>query len=311
MALAPCGQTQHDDAAATSGFNVAGRLECNVKAVPFMQEPRTATTAIRATEATVYLVGAGPGDPDLLTVKALRLIGSADVVLHDDLVPQAIIKLASPAAEIVNVGKRCGVKCVTQEEINAWMVLHALRNRSVVRLKSGDPLLFGRAAEEMAALAEAGVAFEIVPGITSGFAAAAALGCSLTDRNGASSVVITTGHHAQSHVVSRQLQLEDATRIVYMPGRDLHQQAEEWLRQGLPPELPCAIVSHTGQPSEKIQCMTLAELGKAEPAPAPSLLLAGWAVGNAGTDSTVALREATQKMPAQEQRAEGQEVCLV
>ena len=174
------------------------------------------------------------------------------------------------------------------------MVLHALRNRNVVRLKSGDPLLFGRAVEEMAALAEAGVPFEIVPGITSGFAAAAALGCSLTDRNGASSVVITTGHHAQSHLMSQRSQLEDATRIVYMPGRDLHRQAEEWLRQGLPPELPCAIVSHTGQPSEKIQCTTLAEFGNAEPALAPSLLLAGWAVGNVGAESTAALHDATE-----------------
>lgn len=264
-----------------------------------------------AAQATVYLVGAGPGNPDLLTVKALRLIQAADVILHDDLVPEAILALALPAAEIVNVGKRCGVKCVTQEEINALMVLHALRNRSVVRLKSGDPLLFGRAVEEMASLAEAGVAFEIVPGITSGFAAAAALGCSLTDRNGASSVIITTGHHAQSHLMSRRSQLEDATRIVYMPGRDLHRQAEEWLRQGLPPELPCAIVSHTCQPSEKIQCTTLAELGNAEPALAPSLLLAGWAVGNVGAESTAALRDATRSTRPQEERAEEREVCLV
>ena len=105
----------------------------------------------------VYLVGAGPGDPDLLTVKAVRLIRSADVILHDDLVPQAILDYASPSAEIVNVGKRCGTKTITQEEINALMIEHARENRSVVRLKSGDPLIFGRAAEEMDALAEAGI----------------------------------------------------------------------------------------------------------------------------------------------------------
>ena len=108
-----------------------------------------------ATPGTVYLVGAGPGDPDLLTVKALRLIESADVILHDDLVPQAILALA-PQAEVVNVGKRCGKKSITQEEINALMIDHAQAGRTVVRLKSGDPLLFGRAAEEMSALRRGG-----------------------------------------------------------------------------------------------------------------------------------------------------------
>src|SRR5215469_6873764 len=118
----------------------------------------------------VWLVGAGPGDPDLLTVKALRLIQSAHVILHDDLVPQAILELGRHA-ETVNVGKRCGVKNITQEEIHALMIEHARNGRRVVRLKSGDPLIFGRAAEEMSALAEAGVAFEVVPGITAAFAA--------------------------------------------------------------------------------------------------------------------------------------------
>jgi len=107
----------------------------------------------------VHLVGAGPGDPDLLTVKALRLIQSADVLLHDDLVPNAILDLARSGCEVVNVGKRCGVKNVTQEEINALMAEHARAHRRVVRLKSGDPLIFGRAAEEIAALTEAGIPF--------------------------------------------------------------------------------------------------------------------------------------------------------
>ena len=125
-----------------------------------------------AERVRVALVGAGPGDPELLTVKALRLIQSADVILHDDLVPQAILDLASPSAEIQNVGKRCGIKTITQDGINALMVEHALANRSVVRLKSGDPLLFGRAAEEISALTEAGVEFEVVPGVSAAFAAA-------------------------------------------------------------------------------------------------------------------------------------------
>jgi uroporphyrin-III C-methyltransferase len=227
---------------------------------------------------SVYLVGAGPGDPDLLTVKALRLIQSAQVVLHDDLVPRPILNLAAPGAEIVNVGKRCGTKTITQEEINALMIVHARGGKAVVRLKSGDPLIFGRAAEEMTALAAADVPYEVVPGITAAFAAAAAVGCSLTDRNSASNVIFSTGHHASSHNQSPLPEIEDGTRVVYMPGRDLRLLAEEWLQQGLPPDLPCAIVSHAAQPNQAIRCTTLAALGDAAPTAAPSLLIAGWAV---------------------------------
>ncbi len=226
----------------------------------------------------VFLVGAGPGDPDLLTVKALRLIQSADVILHDDLVPQPILDLAAPSAEIVNVGKRCGIKSITQEEIHALMIEHARAHRLVLRLKSGDPLIFGRAAEEIAALSAAEVPFEVVPGITAAFAAAAAVGFSLTSRNAASNVIFSTGHHAQSHNHAPLPQLEDATRVVYMPGRDLCLLALQWLQEGLPPEFPCAIVSRAGHPDQQIRCTTLAALGDAEPVPAPSLLIAGWAI---------------------------------
>ena len=226
----------------------------------------------------VFLVGAGPGDPDLLTVKALRLIHSADVILHDDLVAPAILNLAPLHAVVVNVGKRCGSKSITQEEIHALMIGNARAGRKVVRLKSGDPLIFGRAAEEIAALADAEVPFEIVPGITAAFAAAAAVGCSLTSRNAASNVIFSTGHHAASHNSASIPQLEDATRIVYMPGRDLRLLALEWLQEGLPPEFPCAIVSRAGHPDQQIRCTTLAALGDAKPVPAPSLLIAGWAI---------------------------------
>jgi uroporphyrin-III C-methyltransferase/precorrin-2 dehydrogenase/sirohydrochlorin ferrochelatase len=232
----------------------------------------------RASAGHVYLVGAGPGDPDLLTVKALRLIQTADVILHDDLVPQAIIDLASPGAEILNVGKRCGSRTITQDEINQLMIEYAHANRSVVRLKSGDPLIFGRAGEEMTALAQADVPFQVVPGITAAFAAAAAIGCSLTSRNSASNVIFSTGHHAQSHNQSPLPELEDATRVVYMPGRDLTLLAQEWLQQGLPPDFPCAVVSQASQPGQQVRCTTLAALGDAEPTVAPSLLIAGWAV---------------------------------
>jgi len=241
-----------------------------------------------APACNVYLVGAGPGDPDLLTVKAVRLIRTANVILHDDLVPQAILDHASPSAEIVNVGKRCGTKTITQDEINALMIHHAREDRNVVRLKSGDPLIFGRAAEEMASLAAAGVAFQVVPGITAAFAAAAAIGCSLTDRNSASNVIFSTGHHAQSHNQSPLPELEDATRVVYMPGRDLRLLAQEWLQQGLPPDFPCAVVSRAAQPGQQVRCTTLAALGDAEPTLAPSLLIAGWAVREIAASSSLA-----------------------
>jgi uroporphyrin-III C-methyltransferase / precorrin-2 dehydrogenase / sirohydrochlorin ferrochelatase len=237
-------------------------------------------TALSSTPVgKVFLVGAGPGDPDLLTVKALRLIQSAKVILHDELVPQAVLSLA-PHAVIVNVGKRCGMKSISQQEINTLMVEHAQAGRSVVRLKSGDPLIFGRAAEEMSALCEAGVAFEVVPGITSAFAAAAAIPASLTDRHSASNVIFSTGHHAQSHNDAALPALEDATRVVYMPGRDLTLLAAEWRAEGLPAELPCVLVSHAGQPTQQVFATTLDELGNASPMQAPSLLLAGWSLRN-------------------------------
>jgi len=226
----------------------------------------------------VALVGAGPGDPELLTIRALHLIQSAQVILHDDLVPSSILSLASLHAMVVNVGKRCGTKNITQDEINALMIEHAQAGRAVVRLKSGDPLLFGRAAEEISALTEAGVSYTIVPGVSAAFAAAAALGCSLTDRACASSVLLTTGHHAQSHNNAPLPQIEDATRVVYMPGRDLTLLAAQWLAEGLPPDFPCAVVSHAAQPDQQVLHTTLASLGQAKPTAAPSLLIAGWAV---------------------------------
>jgi uroporphyrin-III C-methyltransferase len=244
-------------------------------------------------EGKVFLVGAGPGDPDLLTVKALRLIQSADVVLHDDLVTPAILELAGESAEVVNVGKRCGTKSITQEEIHSLMIAHAEAGRRVVRLKCGDPLIFGRAAEEMSALTDAGVAFEVVPGITAAFAAAAAIPCSLTDRNAASNVIFSTGHHAQSHNHAPVPELEDATRIVYMPGRDLSLLALEWLQEGLPADFPCAIVSHAAQPGQQVQRTTLGELGKARPTQSPSLLIAGWAVRETADNQIGAIERAS------------------
>jgi uroporphyrin-III C-methyltransferase/precorrin-2 dehydrogenase/sirohydrochlorin ferrochelatase len=257
---------------------LAERQICDSALCSTKQLARTGREAARARAGHVYLAGAGPGDPELLTVKALRLIESGDAILHDDLVPAAVLDLARPEAERVNVGKRCGAKSITQDEISALMIEHARAGRSVVRLKSGDPMLFGRAAEETAALDEAGVPYEVVPGVSAAFAAAAAMGRSLTDRDWASHVIFSTGHHAQSHNREALPAIESATRVVYMPGRDLKLLAVEWMAEGLPLELPCAVVSHVAQPEQQVVHTTLGELGELEPAAAPSLLLAGWAV---------------------------------
>ena len=266
---------------------LATREICDSALCSTKQMARTGKPVVYAEAGTVYLVGAGPGDPELLTVKALRLIESADVILHDDLVPQAIIDLAQPRAQVVNVGKRCGVKSITQEEINGMMIEHACAGCSVVRLKSGDPMLFGRAAEEMAALGEAGVRYEVAPGISAAFAAAAAIGRSLTDREWASNVIFSTGHHAQSHNRAALPALEDATRVVYMPGQDLTLLAQQWMSEGLPAELPCALVSRAALPDQQVAYTMLGELGRAEPLTAPSLLIAGWAVRELDTKNLV------------------------
>jgi uroporphyrin-III C-methyltransferase len=134
----------------------------------------------------VYLVGAGPGDPELLTMKALKLLKSADVVLHDDLIPTEILALVPSSTQLHSVGKRFGHKRISQEEINGLLVRHALLGALVVRLKSGDPLIFGRAGEEIEALRKAHIDFEIVPGITAALGAAAKAQIPLTHRQGAS-----------------------------------------------------------------------------------------------------------------------------
>src|SRR6184192_1706377 len=144
----------------------------------------------------VYLVGAGPGDPELLTLKALKILKRADVVLHDDLVSMEILAFVPSTARIQNVGKRCGGKSTSQREINSLLIQYALLGLQVVRLKGGDPFIFGRGGEEMQALREGGIEVEVVPGITAALGAAAAIQIPLTYREISSSLVFLTGHHA-------------------------------------------------------------------------------------------------------------------
>jgi uroporphyrin-III C-methyltransferase len=234
----------------------------------------------RNLEGKVYLVGAGPGDPELLTVKAHHLISHADVILHDALVPEAILALAGRQAEVANVGKRCGAKGTTQAEIDARMIDSARRGLEVVRLHGGDPAIFGRLAEETDALEAAGISFEVVPGITAATAAAAQMGVSLTDRRKSSRLVIVSGYRAsknasQAKVDWKELAREEATLVVYMPGNNFAALREELLAAGLRPETPAVIVSHATTPSEHHHCATLGDLDKLPRMESPAVLLIG------------------------------------
>ncbi len=200
----------------------------------------------------VYLVGAGPGDPELLTVRATRLLQQADIVLHDALVSPEVLALIG-SANVIDIGKRCGTKLLTQQEINSLLVAYASQYEVVVRLKGGDPTIFGRAGEEIEALAEANIPCEIVPGITSAIAAAAAAGFSLTDRRFAASLVLTTAHRGQNDeaLAWDRLVTSHSTLAIYMPGSDYRQLASQLCDAGLNPQTPCAVISHAGRPTQQ------------------------------------------------------------
>ncbi len=225
---------------------------------------------------TVYLVGAGPGDPELLTVKALRLLQSADVVLYDGLVSDAVLALARGAL-LIHVGKRCNYRLLTQEEIGALLVHHASLSRAVVRLKGGDPSVFARTGEEIDALRAAGFPFEIVPGVTSAAAAAAAAGIALTDRRIASQVLFTTAHRAEHNLQSDWdvARRSKTTLAIYMPGPDYARLQGTLLDAGISGETPCVIVSCASRPSQQVRWSQVDRLLATEPIPAPSLLIVG------------------------------------
>lgn len=227
----------------------------------------------------VYFVGAGPGDPELLTLKAHALLRRADVVLHDDLVTPEIIAIAQKTAQIVNVGKRCGKKDITQAQINHLMIDAALHGLAVVRLKSGDPGVFGRLAEEISALEASDIPYEIVPGVTTGIAAAASIGASLTDRRSSSRVVFLTRHHATEKANNAQdwaaIARADTTLVVYMPGRDLVALRSELLDAGLSPDCPAVIVSRVSSPYQQEWVTTISALDQAPELDSPSILLLG------------------------------------
>ncbi|MEK7244967.1 MAG: uroporphyrinogen-III C-methyltransferase [Pseudomonadota bacterium] len=204
--------------------------------------------------SVVYLVGAGPGDPELLTCKARRLIGEADSVVYARLVSDEILDLIPAGPARFNVGKRPGFHPVCQESINALLVVLAKGSRRVVRLKGGDPLLFGRGSEEVAALAAAGIACEVVPGVTSASACAAAAGIPLTHRGMAASVRFITGHCREDADLDFDwpgLADPDTTLVVYMGFANIGRIASRVMAHGLDPATPAVAICNGTTPRQR------------------------------------------------------------
>jgi len=225
----------------------------------------------------VYLVGAGPGDPELLTLKALRVLKNADVVLHDSLVAPEVLALVSSSAHVRDVGKRCGRKSITQERINWLLVQYASRGLNVVRLKGGDPLIFGRAGEEIEALRKANIELEIVPGVTAALGAAAAAQISLTHRHFSSAVLFLSGHHTTAKDSAgwpAPLPLE-ATLVIYMPGLDFASTSRRLLDGGLASTTACAVIARATASEQQVHRTTIADLADAPRLATPALLVVG------------------------------------
>lgn len=243
----------------------------------------TMTHNLSHPQGKVILVGAGPGDPELLTLKAVRAIASATVILVDDLVGDAILAHARPGARIVQVGKRGGCKSTPQAFIEKLMVLAAREGETVVRLKGGDPFIFGRGGEEIEALHAAGIEVQVVNGITAGLAALTSLNVPLTHREHAHGVVFVTGHAkpgdtgtdwAQLAATAAQAKL---TLVIYM-GVSGSQHIQDELLLGLPGETPAAVIHNASLPDQRHAVTTLAALRSTieqEQLPSPSIIVVG------------------------------------
>ena len=232
-----------------------------------------------ASYGTIYLVGAGPGDPDLLTLRAARLIECAGLIVHDGLVDPAILAMARPDAELVSVAKQRARHTLPQEEICALLVREALAGRDVVRLKGGDPLVFGRGGEEAEAAHAAGVRVEIVPGISAANGAAAAAQIALTHRDAASVVSFVAG---QCKGLADQdwagLAGKGRTLVIYMGVKTAPQIAEKLMADGLAPEMPLAIIENACRADMRVlrgPLAALPDLVVAEAVKSPALIVIG------------------------------------
>lgn len=242
-----------------------------------------AASDARGRSGGVALVGAGPGDPDLLTVAAVRALAAADVVLYDHLVGPGILDLARPGAELVCVGKRSGRHSLPQEEINALIARHAMAGKRVVRLKGGDPTIFGRAGEEIEHLEEAGIPVTVIPGVTAALGCAASAGLSLTRRGVSRAVTFVTAHGREgdrSEPDWGRLADPMGTLAIYM-GRDQAQRVGGRLTEaGLPAETPVLAVENGCRPDERRHWTTLGAMADrgVPPGDGPTLLLVGEAL---------------------------------
>lgn len=238
-------------------------------------------TSLPAQAGTVYLVGAGPGDPSLLTLRAAQLIGEADVIVYDNLVSTEILAmLARPDVERIYAGKERGNHALPQEQLNLLLVRLARDAKRVVRLKGGDPYTFGRGGEEVETLVEQGIPFEVVPGITAAAGVAAYAGIPLTHRNHAQACVFVTGHLKDGSMnldwpgLARRRQ----TVVIYMGLHGLQLLCEKLIEHGLPPDWPAAIVQQGTTPRQRTVAGTLTTLpGLADAAKlkAPTLIIVG------------------------------------
>ncbi len=235
-----------------------------------------------AAASKVWLVGAGPGDPELLTVKAQRLLREADVVVYDRLVSQAILGLIPRGVQLIYAGKACGNHSMAQEDINRMLVrLAQSRSRRIVRLKGGDPYIFGRGSEEARALQRAGIPFEVVPGITAAQGAAASAGIPLTHRGMARRFQLITGHFQQNQPWSVQeaaLADKQQTLVFYMALGQLESIRAALLRAGRAPDTPVALVEQATLPNQRVLQTTISEMvdaaRRAEVEP-PALVMVG------------------------------------
>ncbi len=228
---------------------------------------------------TIYLVGAGPGDPDLLTLRAARLIMQAELIVHDGLVDPSILAMAKPSARLVSVAKRRSRHTMPQSEINALLVAQALAGRDVVRLKGGDPFIFGRGGEEAEAARAAGVPVAVVPGISAAMGAAAAAQIPLTHRDSASIVTFVAG---QCKGLTEQdwsgLAGKGRTLVIYMGVATAEAIAEKLIADGLAPDVPIAVIENASRPNMRVlrgPLAGLAKLVKGEKVKSPALIVIG------------------------------------